>query len=104
MSNFRVGMKVVCVQFDWDDTLIAAPGDNIIVGEVYTTTNVFVIDGDHGERVEMLELAELYQPGSADWHPGFTAECFRPAVEGKTSIEVLRQLLVPKRELAPIDQ
>lgn len=92
--SFRVGMKVVCVEDPlslWEKIeqwLYPQPGDDPILGEIYTVSNVYRAPcGTLG-----LELFELYSPADEHWGPGFAATGFRPVVTRKTDISVFTEI------------
>jgi hypothetical protein len=102
MSNFHVGQKVVCIKDGWvTHAHVASPRK----GEIYTVRDK-LFDGECPSLrfFEIVNSPVSYINMPAPVEPAFCADCFRPVVERKTSIEMFRKLLVPHRELAPIDQ
>lgn len=98
---FRVGMKVECVSYTH---IPEAPGDVLTVGGIYTVSNVFIEEDENCEMVEMLELAELDQPGDDIWMPGYCSIDFRPVVSTDTGMAVLEGIRrdVSNKILRPI--
>lgn len=100
--NFYCGQKVVCVSYQWDSiwdairALFFRPSSgDLVVGEVYTVSNLILDDvGD----VYTVEVAECPHPENKFWEAGFAPECFRPVVERKTDISVFTRMLTAKRK------
>lgn len=80
---FRIGMRVVCIDPDYDPHP-GAPQN----GDVATILNIFSV----GEEC-LLELAEFPSPDSEEFYAGWCARFFRPVRE--TSIECFKQYLAP---------
>ena len=102
MSNFRVGMKVVCIATPWDESSLWEPWRKLVPNRpilrgVYTVRGACPSQDEPG-----IYLCEIMNPMgrfNIGWHEGgFCCEFFRPVVERKTSIEVFRKLLQPKTE------
>jgi hypothetical protein len=85
--TFRVGQKVVCV----DDSDSRLGPTSVVRNVVYTVAAVFLWRDD----VEGIQLIEVRPARS---RIGFFARRFRPAVESKTDISVLKALLVPSKQ------
>ena len=94
MNNFRVGMKVVCVDAsadigggdEWGPT--EAPRE----GRAYTITSIHEWCGH-----PVVWLAEIVRDAnSIEWFGpkcGYGVERFRPAVERKTDISIFTRML-----------
>lgn len=87
--NFRVGMKVVCVNADGVAEIL------FVKGSVYTVSYIGVTQ--MGNYVINLEEVPVTSP-EGSWY----ASRFRPIVERKTSIEVFRSLLNPSKVGEPV--
>ena len=95
MTPFHVGMRVVCVESDWETW----NGESLPVkGEKYTVRSLFSKKGfwSKTEEIHVL-LVEVNNP-ILTYYDGFSecsfeADCFRPAHENR--MDELRTLLAP---------
>ena len=95
---FRVGQKVVCVDFSPSNRGIPMP---FVKGRVYTVSNTVMTWEGQG-----IEVAEVETPTVAGHYRAWNSRRFRPIVSRPTSIEfaheILRSVSAPTKERAHV--
>ena len=90
--SFHVGQKVICVNNEPHEGRPWVPGEEVVVGQIYTIRRVHFWR-DH--PVVWLEEVRRAIGSVAKWGPdcGYGQFRFRPAVERKTDISIFTQIL-----------
>jgi hypothetical protein len=97
---FHVGQKVVLVEDDWNDEVIADyPFDLPVKGRVYTIRAMTIGWPEFGSMPALL-LEEIQHPHDERFAAGemaFDRRRFRPVIERKTDISIFTAMLTPNR-------
>lgn len=93
---FRVGQKVVCVDASSHPGMCWGDGEAPEQGRIYTISKGNFISPHNGELLVQLAEISRHPTTMMFWgHLGYGIFRFRPLVERKTDISILKALLVP---------